>query len=64
MKEDKRQLTGDFAHNAEGTIIGTHVIVYGETDRALANDTILKDPRFQYHLFSRTLNHWCDHTTK
>jgi hypothetical protein len=64
MKEDKRQFTGDFAHNAEGTIIATHVIMDGKTDRALPHGTIRKDPKFQYYLFSRTVNLWCDDTTK
>lgn len=36
----------------------------GKTDRALPYAPIRKDPRFQYYLFSRTENHWCDHTTK
>ena len=62
LKEDKRQYTGDIAHNAAGDIVCVHQIFAGKTTRSLPNpDVRAKYPQFQ---FAHTLNHWANHETK
>jgi hypothetical protein len=63
LKEDKRQITGDFAHNANGRIIAVHLIFDGTTERSLPSINIRKQQRYNRVLFSRTVNHWANHVS-
>lgn len=62
LKEDKRQYTGDVAHNARGDIVCVHQIFAGLTNRSLPDEAIRSQfPQFQ---FAVTSNHWANHDTK
>jgi hypothetical protein len=62
LKPDKRQYTGDVAHNAAGGIVCVHQIFKGSTAASLPpEDVRQKFPQFQ---FAVTPNHWANHPTK
>lgn len=58
LGQDRRQITGDVAHNAEGTVIAVHAIFDGKTERSLPSHTNMSNPKFAKYLFSFTDNHW------
>lgn len=64
LAQDRRQITGDIAHNAVGEVIAVHCIFDGKTERSLPSRSIMNDPKFARYVFSVTDNHWCNHVTK
>ena len=64
LKQDRRQITGDYATNAAGQVIAVHLIFDGKTDRALPSPKLMNDAKYDRFKFARTLNHWADHPTK
>jgi hypothetical protein len=68
VKEDKRQYTGDIAHNGAGQIVAVHQIFAGKTTASLPSLHIREQDRYsESHLnfqFAFTPNHWANHESK
>jgi hypothetical protein len=62
LKEDKRQYTGDVAHNMDGQIVCVHQIWGGTTDRCLPSHH--KRAKYPHFHFARSPNHWANLETK
>ena len=62
LKEDKRQYTGDCAHNAEGGVVCVHQIWGGSTERSMPSpEKRAQHPHFH---FAYSPNHWANLDTK
>jgi hypothetical protein len=62
LKEDKRQYTGDIAHNMAGQVVCVEQIWGGKTEASLPSPP--KRAQYPHFLFATSVNHWANMDTK
>jgi hypothetical protein len=62
VKEDRRQYTGDIAHNMDGDVVGVHQIWGGKCSSSLPDTKVQQ--KYPSIKFSVSPNHWANLTTK
>ena len=62
VKEDRRQYTGDIAHNMDGDVVGVHQIWGGKCASSLPHPQV--EQKYPSMKFSVSPNHWANLSTK
>ena len=62
VKEDRRQYTGDIAHNMDGDVVGVHQIWGGKCASSLPHPQVQQ--KYPSMKFSVSPNHWANLSTK